>query len=188
MVLELDEQVVLAEDVLELGGPLKCELLVTDKQRLQHDATEAAGGGDEAFVVARQQLPVDARLVVVALEIRSRGQLEQVLVALRRLSQQRQVVVELVAAVAVPTAVIDLAAAHWALEAGVGRHVRLGADDRIDAVGVAGLVEVKDAVHVAVVGDPERRLAILCSRRDQVPDPRRAVEHRVLGVGVEMGE
>ena len=177
MVLELDEQVVLAEDVLELGGPLKCELLVTDKQRLQHDATEAAGGGDEAFVVARKQFPVDARLVVVALEIRSRGQLEQVLVALRRLRQQCQVVVELVAAVAIATAVIDLAAAHRALEARVGRHVRLGADDRVDAVGVTGLIEVKDAVHVAVVGDPERRLAILCSRRDQVPDPRRAVEH-----------
>ena len=52
----------------------------------------------------------------------------------------------------------------------------------------AGLVEVEDPVHVAVVGDPERRLAVGDRRRDEVVDPGRAVEHRELGVGVQVGE
>ena len=52
----------------------------------------------------------------------------------------------------------------------------------------AGRVEVEDPVHVAVVGDAERRLAVGDRRRDQVVDPGRAVEHRELGVGVQVGE
>ena len=55
--------------------------------------------------------------------------------------------------------------------------------------GVArGLVHVEDAVHVPVVGDADRRLAVRPRRRDDVADPRRTVEHRVLGVHVEMDE
>ena len=45
-----------------------------------------------------------------------------------------------------------------------------------------------DAVHVAVVGDADRRLAVGGRRRDDLADPRRTVEHRVLGVQVQMDE
>ena len=52
----------------------------------------------------------------------------------------------------------------------------------------AGGVEVEDAVHVAVVGDAERRLPVGHRRLHQVLDPGGPVEHRELGVGVQVGE
>ena len=52
----------------------------------------------------------------------------------------------------------------------------------------ARLVEVEDAVHVAVVGDADRRLAVGHRGGHDLVDPRRAVEHRELGVEVEVGE
>ena len=50
------------------------------------------------------------------------------------------------------------------------------------------LEELEDPVHVAVVGDPERRLAVGYRLGDELVEARRAVEHRELGVDVEMGE
>ena len=78
VVLQLDEEVVAPEDVLQPGGAALCLGRVAGEQRLQHDPAEAAGGGDDALVVALEQLPVDPGLVVVALEVGGRGQLHQV--------------------------------------------------------------------------------------------------------------
>ena len=108
VVLELDEEVVAAEDVLEAGGAARsASLLVARQQGLEHHAAEAAGGGDEPVVVALEQLPVDAGLVVVALEVGGRRELHEVAVALGRLGQQRQVVVELLPALDVAAGVVD---------------------------------------------------------------------------------
>ena len=139
-------------------------------------------------MVALQQLPVQAGLVVVALEEGQAGQLDQVAVAGVALGQQGEVVVELAAALGVATGVVHPAPAGRALRAVVVGHVGLGAEHRRDPLGLAGPVEVEDPVHVAVVGDADGRLAVGRGRRDQVLDPRRAVEHRVLGVDVEVGE
>ena len=49
-------------------------------------------------------------------------------------------------------------------------------------------VHRQGAVHVAVVGDPDRGLAVGRHRRDDVTDARGAVEHRVLGVQMQMDE
>ena len=137
-------------------------------------------------VVPLEQLPVDPRLVVVALEVGGRGQLHQVAVALDGLGQEGQVVVELLAALDVAAGVVHPAPPHRALVARLAGHVGLGADDRHDALVAAGLVEVEDPVHVPVVRDAERRLAVGHRRRHEVSDPRRAVEHGELGVGVQM--
>ena len=97
-------------------------------------------------------------------------------------------VVELVAAGVVPAGVVHAAPAHRALEARARRHVGLGTDDRRDPLLPALLVEVQHAVHVAVVGDGKSRLTVSDGGRDHVADTRGAVEHRVLGVGVEVCE
>ena len=65
--------------------------------------------------------------------------------------------------------------------------VDLTADDRLDAVLCARLVELDGAVHHAVVGQAEGRLAELGGARGQGVDLARAVEQRVLGVHVEVG-
>src|SRR5699024_6397209 len=111
------------------------------------------------FGVLVEQLPVETRLVVVTLEERIGRGLDEVLIALRCLRQHCEVVVELLALVAAFTAtIIDLAAAHWSFMATVARHVGLDANYRVDAFVVARLVEVENAVHVAMVGDTDGRL------------------------------
>ena len=71
---------------------------------------------------------------------------------------------------------------------GASSLVQLRADDRHDAGLARGLVHRQDAVHVAVVGDADRGLPVGGGRGHDVADPRRAVEHRVLGVQVQMDE
>ena len=88
----------------------------------------------------------------------------------------------------VAAGVVDLAPTGRPLVARVVRHVRLEADDRLDVDLAARLVEVEDAVHVAVVGDADRRLTVGRGCGDRVGDTRRAVEHRELGVDMEVGE
>ncbi len=139
-------------------------------------------------MVALEQLPVRARLVEVALQVGVRRELHQIAVSGVRFREQRQVVVELLASFSLATGVVEAAAALWSVEARVRRHVRLDANDRRDALRFALRVEVEDPVHVPVVGDRERRLVIGDGRVDEVGDAGRAVEHRELGVLVEVDE
>ena len=66
-------------------------------------------------VVLLEQLPVHPGLVVVALEEREAGELDQVAVPDLVLGQQDEVVVELLAALGVAARVVDPAAAGRAL-------------------------------------------------------------------------
>jgi hypothetical protein len=138
--------------------------------------------------VVGQRLPVEARLVEVPLEEGAAGELDQVAVALVGLCQQRQVVVELLAAVGVAAGVVDPSPPRRAFEPGLVGHVGLGAQDGLDPLLPALLVEVEDAVHVAVVGDAEGRLAVGHGGAHDLADTGSPVEHRVLGVDVEVGE
>ena len=159
------------------------------EQRLQHLTAEAAGRRDDPLVMVLEQLPVHLGLLVVALEVRAARELDQVPVAGERLGERGQVVVRLAAALDLAAGVVDLAVApRRSLGAVLVRLVELGADDRRDADVARRLVHVEDAVHVAVVGDPDRRLAVVRRGRDDIADPRRTIEHRVLGVHVEMDE
>ena len=93
VVLDLDEEVLLAKDVLELAGCGDGGLVVTDLslvpllthrvrcQELGHHSAQTTRGGDDPLGVLRQEVEVHSRLVVVALEERLRRELEQVPVA-----------------------------------------------------------------------------------------------------------
>ena len=117
-----------------------------------------------------EQLPVDARLVVVALEVAEARELDQVPVALGRLGEQRQVRVALLLRLAV-----------------VG-DVDLAADDRLHAVLLGLLDELDRARERAVVGERDRRHLELRGPRGERRDPARPVEDRELRVDVEMDE
>ena len=124
---------------------------------------------DEPLGVGLEQLPVDSRLVVVALEIPERAQLDEVGVPLVRLGEQRQVRVAL------------------GLRAPVVGHVHLAADDRLHACIARLPVELDRASERAVVGERDGgHLEALRLLDEQ--DPARAVEDRVLGVDVQMDE
>ena len=65
--------------------------------------------------------------------------------------------------------------------------VDLAADDRLDAVLRARLVQLDGAVHHAVVGQRQGRLVERRGALRERVDLARAVEQRVLGVNVQMG-
>ena len=169
-VLELDVGALAPEDLRQpveiragVGGPVLLE-------RLADAAGEAAGERDQPLRVGLQQLPVDARLRVVALEEAERGELDQVRVALVRLGQERQVRVAARARVAV-----------------VG-DVDLAADDRLDPLLPGLLVEVDRAGERAVVCERDRGHLELGRPGRERRDPARPVEDRVLAVDVQVDE
>ena len=78
---------------------------------------------------------------------------------------------------------------EWpALEATLRCVVTLESDDRIDAVLLAGLVEVVGAVEVAVIGHREGCHAEIDGLAEEIIEAGSAVEHGVLGVHVQVDE
>ncbi len=169
-VLQLHVDAVAAEDLLE---PVELRLRVVAPvllERLAHAAREAARERDQARAVPLEQLPVDARLVVVALEVAERGELDQVPVALVRLGEEREMRLALL------------------LDVAVVRDVDLAAQHGLDSLVARGLVEVDGARERAVVGERDRRHLELGGALGEVRNPAGAVEDRVLGMDVEMNE
>jgi len=66
--------------------------------------------------------------------------------------------------------------------------LQLGAEDRFDAELLRRLVERDRTEHVSVIGEGYRGHALLLDLLDEVLHLHRAVQHRVLGVDVEMDE
>ena len=158
------------DQVVDVGAGVVAPLL---DQAAAEARLQAPGEDDHSLGVPGEQLHVDVGLAArEALEEAGRGQLDQVGEAGVALGQQRQVV----------ALVADLLPDRLAVLDEVG----LEADDRLDPMLVAGLVEVDRAVHHPVVGEPEGRLPELRGPLRHRVDLAGAVEQRVLAVGVEM--
>ena len=151
------------------------QLPVLDLERLGHLAAEARAQADEALAVLREVLTIDARLVVVAIDVGVGDEAAEVLVAAVVLGQEDQV----------EGLAVGLAFLVGHRPAG---DVRLDADDRLDALVLRGLVEGDGAVEGAMVGDGHRIHALGGRRVDQLRDPAEAVEQAEFGMGVEVGE
>ena len=151
-------------------------------------AAEASAGGDQALGVLLEELPVHAGLVVVALEECLARELDEVAIADLVLGEHDEVVVELVATLGFAAGVVDTASAGGALRPVLMGHVGLGADDRLDPLLLALLVELEGAVHVAVIGHRDRRLAVGDRLGHHLVEARGPVEHREFGVDVEVYE
>ena len=74
------------------------------------------------------------------------------------------------------------------LEARGFDEVEFAADDRLDAFGLGGVVELDRAVKIAVVGERESLHPQLRRAIHQPVDPARAVEQAVVGMDVEVDE
>ena len=175
VVLELEVEAVLAEDVAVLAGEVAGELPVLDLERLGDLARQARRQPDEPLAVAGQVVAVDARLVVVAVDVRVGHEPAQVPVADEVLGEEDQV----------EGLGVGLALLVGHRPAGdVGLH----ADDRLDALRPGRLVEGDRAVQRAVVGDRHRIHAQLGGRVDELGDPPEAVEQAEFGVDMEVRE
>ncbi len=140
-----------------------------------HRPAQAAGEEDQAVPVGLEPLQVHPRLVVHAVEDGVGDQLAEVLVALAVLDQGDQVVA--------PVAPTRVAVGH-----ALGLHPETGPDDRVDAGGLAGLVEGDGPVEVAVVGERHRGLAQRGGAAGELLDRDGPVEQRELAVDVEVDE
>jgi hypothetical protein len=177
-IVRLDLEVVaVLEDVRVPLGGLAGRVPAVVHEVPGHLAREARRGDDDPLAVRRQQLAVDARLHVEALEVGERRELDEVPVARRVAREEHEVVVRLGAGLGAP-----------ALEPRAGGDVGLHAEDRLE-LGLAGLLlELPRRVHVAVIRHGERRHLELLGAADQRIDPVGAVEKRVLGVAVQVDE
>ncbi len=175
MLLQLDEEALRAEDVEVAAHEGVGFGHVAGPNGAGDVGGHAAGGADEAIAVGGQGVEVDARPVVEAVELGGAGELEQVEVAGLVLGQQQQV-----GALAVE---LRIAVGHAA-----GGDVGLDADDGLDVMLFAGLVEGHDAEHDAVVGQGQGGLVEGLGALGQVVEPAEAVEQGVLAVDVEMDE
>ena len=189
---QLEEEVLLAEDVLELRGCGAGLVVLAQAQPGLDLAGRASGGGDDALAVAVEELTVGPGLEVVALKARQRRHAKEVVHALGAGGQHRHVRVGATAGDVVAALLLGVALAPadpTSLGAvGPGREVGLEPDDRLDAVLACLGPEVVRAVQVAVVGHrdgghPEARGAL-----EQAVQQGRSVEHRVLGVDVQVHE
>lgn len=183
--------VVLAEDVPELGGGRHGLVVLAQAQAGLDLAGGAAGGGDQPRGVLAEQLAVQARpLRVDRVQRGDRAHPEQVVHAGGVLAQQRHVGVGAAAGDVVP-ALVGLAPAGLLLVRAVlvsRGDVGLEADDRPDPRGLGLGPEVVGAEQVPVVRDRQRVHAEALGLGEEVVQLRGAVEHRILGVRVEVDE
>ena len=167
LVLHLEEEIVRPENVAIGGGGVERLLLLLGPDAGRDLPLQAAAQADQPVRVLGEQLLVDARLVVEALGVARRHQLDEVVVPLVGLGEQHQVVGRL--------------AGRPALRAPVaGRDVDLAAEDRVDPALARLVVEDDRREHVAVLGDRHRRHLQLDRVVEQLLDAARAVEQRVL--------
>ena len=147
VLLDLEVDVVGAEgvhQVVDVGARL---VVAAVDQALAEARGQAAGEGDDPLAVRGELGHVEVGLAAVQpLEEARRGELDEVAVADVGGGQQRQVV-----ALDAPRRAVGV----------VVDEVDLAAEDRLDLVLAARLVELDGAVHHAVVGEPQRGLAEL---------------------------
>ena len=173
--LHLEEEIVRAQDVAVRRRRFHGLARLRVREPFGHFAFQAAAQADEPFGMPREQLLVDPRLVVEAVRIAGRHQLDQVVVALQIFSQQHQMVLRRAGVAAL-------------LEPAAGRDVHLASENRVEAPLPRVIVEDHRREQVPVLGDRDRRHPERDRLVEHLVDAARAVEQRKLGVEVQVYE
>ena len=173
MVHDFHKVVALAEKRLHLkrvGFGVLCPAL---QKQLGQIAAQACRKADQSFGVLLEQLVVDAGLVVKALGKPGADQLDEVAIAGLVFTQQNHMAVF---------------ARRAVLLKAVGTDIHLAADDGGDALLQAGVIEVDDPVHHAVIGHGGVREAKLLKTLDQGLDAVGPVQEAVFGMQMQMSK
>ena len=143
VVLQFEEKVFYTERLFEpihriarLG-----DLILHDQ--IRNFASETAGHANQTSAVLRENIFINARLVIVAVKVRRRSKLDEVFVADLILHQQAKVM-------------ILVALDFFTRQTRAGRDIHFAADDGLDAFRASGLIKFNHAMHRAMVGDGQR--------------------------------
>ena len=160
---DLDEEVIAAEDLQEVIELLLSLACAPFEQHLADGPLQAGGRCDQALGISLDQVHIDARLVVKALEVACRNEAREVGIALGRLAKHQKVIAR---------------AGMLAGAVGVGRRgeVGLAAENRLDAPLLAGFLERERAKEVAVIGQRDGTHAQLAATRDEPIDAASAIQ------------
>jgi hypothetical protein len=172
----LEVEAVLSEDLGEEPHRLQGGGVRPGEDVLRDLARETAGETDQALAVLGEDVLVDPRSMIEALEIAHRDQLDQVVVAGVAAGEEGEVVVRLGGARGLP------------VEPAPGGNVDLAAEDRLHPPVATGVVEVHRPEHVAVVGDGHRLHSEALGLGHELADVTGTIEEAVLGVEVEVDE
>ena len=173
VILQFQEEILLAEEVAVFVGQALGFVVAIGQQGFVDIAAQACRERDQAFRMARQQVFIDARLVIETVQVTGGDQLDQVAVAGLVLAQQHQVVV------AVGIALDGLA---------LLRDVHFAADHRMDALLLGLVVELHRAEQIAVVGHGDGGHLLLLHLLHQLRDFAGSIEQRVVGVAMQMNK
>ena len=174
VVLQLNIIVALAEQIVIVKSNLLGALIVPCQNRLRDLTGKAGGKADQAFVVLLQQVMVNARLGIKALQETGGYHFDQVFIPGFIFAEQDQVVVAVNA--------VDL------IKAGAGGNIHLTANDRLDACGFGCIIKGNTAVHNTVVGNGNGGLAQLFDIVKQAVNTAGAIQQAVLSMQVQVGE
>ncbi len=175
VVLQFEEKIVRAERLLEPVHRVARLVQLVFEDPIRDFAREAAGHRDQAFLVRGQDFLVNARLVIIALQMRGGGKLDEVFVAGLVLGQQAEMMIN-----------VASAAAGFLFQPAARRDINLAADNGLDALFARRLVKINDAVHRAMVGDGERGEFQFLRLVHQPVQTAGAIEQRILGVQMQM--
>ena len=173
--LQLDKEIVAAEDIDIPAEALIGFFFSALVEQLRDLGAEAAGGADNPFGVRGQKFVVHARAIIVAAKLGVGCDLEHVAIAHHVFGEQEQVVVFLIQ--------LGVAAAHGATVDGL---IGFDADEGADALFFAGAVEFNGAMHDAMIGQSQGGLAEAFCFFDEVFDASKTIEEGVLGMDVEV--
>ena len=123
----------------------------------------------------RENFFVDARFVIVALDVGVGDKFDEVFVAGLVFGEEDEVVVNVFAA-----------GTAFLFETRTGRDVNFAADDGLDPFGPDGLIEIDRAVKHAVIGDGERAEFQVVSAFCEFVQAASGIEQRILGVKMQM--
>jgi hypothetical protein len=138
---------------------------------LRNFAGKTAGQRDQPVLALRENFFVNARLVIIALQMCRSRELDEILVARLIFREQDEVVVNVLAA-----------GGRFFLQPRSGRDVNFAADDGFDALAPRFLPKIHRAVHRAVIRDGQRGQFQFVRLFDEFVQPTSAIEQGILGV------
>ncbi len=173
VVLHFEEEILGAEDVAILVRHAPRIVVLVGKQSLRNVAAQAGRHADQALGMRGQQVGIDARLIVEALQVGGGHQLDEIAIPFLVFAEQHQVVV----AIGIAARLVSLL-----------RNVHLAADYGMNAGGLGGVIELHRSEEIPVIGHRHGGHLLFDHDLHQLVDIASAVKQRVVGVAVQMDE